>query len=379
MKIVSFYDIPKYEDEHRVFAPSAVTVIDYLCGCCQEFHEPVEIISAAETRNLKGKCPFRSEKISKGVRLTQAKSFGHRNRLFREVGKVKSRLWLVWYLLKYTKKDETVFFWDSPVLYEPLFLFRAFSKFKRVKILYFATELFQEVLSFNCLKKRMEWKLFETADKLVVTTEQLNGKVNRNNRPYIILHGVYKPAPLYGRRFQDGRRHIVYAGIINKKKGSGQAVGMAKYLDGSYHIHVLGYGTENEIRRLQKNIELSNKQNDCKVSYEGVLSGEVYNEFLQKCDIGLCSQNLNEKYNDSSFPSKILTYLANGLRVISVDLKAIRTSQVGKLLYYSKSDSPKDLADAVMGIDYSQQYDSRSFLVGLHKKFSEEFEQLIRK
>ena len=88
---------------------------------------------------------------------------------------------------------------------------------------------------------------------------------------------------------------------------------------------------------------------------------------------------MNEKYNDSSFPSKILTYLANGLRVISVDLKAIRTSQVGKLLYYSKSDSPKDLADAVMGIDYSQQYDSRSFLAGLHKKFSEEFEQLIRK
>ena len=60
MKIVSFYDIPKYEDEHRVFAPSAVTVIDYLCGCCQEFHEPVEIISAAETRNLMP-IPFRKD------------------------------------------------------------------------------------------------------------------------------------------------------------------------------------------------------------------------------------------------------------------------------------------------------------------------------
>lgn len=378
MKIVSFYDIPKYENERRVFAPSIVTVIDYLCDCCKEFNEPVEIISAAETRNVVGRYPYRSEMIAQGIRLTQTKSIGHRNHFLRCIGKMRSRLWLVWYLLNHTRAGENVFFGDSPVLYEPLILFRVFSRHRHIKILYFATEIYQEVIHLNPIKRWMEWKLFESVEKFVVSTEMLNKKINRDNRPYTILNGVYKPVPILGKKFDDGCKHIVYAGVINKKKGSGQAVEIANYLDSSYHIHILGFGVEEEIKELQRNIDFSNSVNDCKVTYEGILSGESYNKFLQKCDVGLCSQNLNEKYNNSSFPSKILTYLANGLRVVSVDLKAIRTSGVGKLLYYSKSDSSKDIAAVVKQIDYEGEYDSRAILLELHKKFLKEFEELIK-
>lgn len=379
MKLVSFYDIPKYKNERRVSAPSAITVIDYMCNCCREFGERVEIISAAETRNEVGKYSFRSEMISRGITLTQVKTKGHRNQLFRCIGKMRARLWLVYYLLKHTKKGETVFFWDSPVLYEPLFLFRIFSRCKNVKILYFATEIFQEVLYLNPLKRWLEMYLFKSAEKLIVSTEMLNDIINKNNRPYIILNGIYNPIPDFNERFNDDYKHVVYAGTINKKKGSGQAVSIAKFLDDSYRIHILGFGIEKEVKELKRNIEISNSVNNCKITYEGTLSGDAYNRFLQKCDIGLCSQNLNEKYNDSSFPSKIFTYLANGLRVVSVELKAVKTSGIGKLLYYSKSDNPKDIADVIKGMDFDSEYDSRLLLSELHKKFVKEFQKLIKK
>lgn len=379
MKIVSFYDISKYESEHRVFAPSIVSVIDYLCECCKEFNEPVEIVSAAETRNTKGKYLFRTEMIFDNVKLTQTKTVGYHSPILRTLDKVKSRLWLVKYLIKHTKKGETVFFGDSPVLYEPLLFFRILSKKKQVKVLYFATEIYQEVLHLNTLKRWMEWKLFRSAEKLLVSTEMLNKRINKDNRPYLVLNGVYKPVFDFDEKFEDRCKHIVYAGVINKKKGSGQAVKIANYLDCSYHIHILGFGIEEDVEELKRNIESSNSINGCKITYEGTLSGDSYNRFLQKCDVGLCSQNLNEKYNDSSFPSKIFTYLANGLRVVSVQLKAVKTSEIGKLLYYSKSDIPKDIADAIKGIDFESEYDSRLVLSELHKKFVKEFQKLIKK
>lgn len=377
MKFVNFYDISKYDFERRVFAPSLVTVIDYLTLVCNQCGENAEIISAAETRNESGFYPFRSEEIREGVTLTQASSRGYRNPLLRELGKIRNRLWLTWYLIRHCETNETVFFGDSPVLYEPLLLFRVWAKFRNISILYFATEIFQEVVQLPPLKQKMEWYLFEKAEKLLVSTELLNQKINPTRRPYAVLNGSYQVVPDYGEQFEDDLIHLVYAGVINSTKGSGQAVGIAEYLPGNYKIHILGYGKEEDVQQLKESIEQSNRQNACQVVYEGILSGVSYSRFLQKCHLGLCPQNLDEAYNDSSFPSKILSYLSNGLRVLSVDLRAIRTSQVGDLLYFSTSDQPKDLAEAVQAIDWSQPYDSRHYIQQMHQEFAEAFRKLM--
>ncbi|HEM3702845.1 TPA: glycosyltransferase [Streptococcus suis] len=377
MKFVNFYDIPKYSHENRVFAPSLVTVIDYLTNVCNECGETAEIISAAETRLSSGKFPFRSEEIRPGVTLTQTATRGYKNVFFRELGKIKSRLWLTVYLIKHCQRGETVFFWDSPVLYEPLILFRIWARFKDIKILYFATEIFQEILPMSPLKKKMEWYLFEKAEKLLVSTEFLNKKINPTNRPYAILHGTYQVVEPFDESFEDDYIHLVYAGVINATKGSSQAVDMAKYLSGKYRIHILGYGKHEDVELLEQVISSSNAVSECQIIYEGTLAGEEYYRFLQKCQLGLCPQNLDEAYNDSSFPSKILSYLSNGLRVLSVDLPAIRQSQVGDILYFSSSDDAKDLADAVNQIDWSTSYNSRTYIQKMHKDFVEAFKELM--
>lgn len=376
MKLICFYDIKKYKEEERVFAPSAATVIDYIAYTLNRLNIQVEIISPAETRKVSGKFPMRSELISDGITLTQGASNGYRNKILRIISKIQSRLWLVKYLLKNTKKNEVVFFWDSPVLYEPLIIFRKLDK-KNVKILYFASEIFQEVLPLGRLKRKMEWKLFEDVDMFLVSTEMLDKKINHTGKKSVLLHGTYRLTHEYNSKFNDGKIHVLYAGIINKTKGSGKAVEIASYLPEKFHINIIGYGKKEDIDILNASIEKSNSVNPCKITYDGTLFGEEYNRYLQKCDIGICSQNINAKYNESSFPSKILSYLSNGLRVVSVDIKAIHSSEIGDLLYYTKTDSAKDFAKTIINIDMNIPYNSRKAIENLDKKFMTELSEML--
>ena len=377
MKLVGFFDIEKYQNEERVFSPATVAVMNYLADCLHRLGIPVEIISPAETRKTSGKYPLRSEEIRDGVVLTQGASSGYENKILRVLTKIRSRLWVVSYLLKNTKENELVFFCDSPVLYEPLLLFRRLSR-KKVSILYFASEIYQQVIPLGKIKRWMEWKLFRDADMLVVSTKLLDEKINQEGRKSVILHGTYTLTPKYTDKFDDGLIHIVYAGIINGSKGSAKAVEIADHLPEKYHIHILGFGLQNDVEELKRSIEESNRKNRCKVTYEGVIYGEEYDRYLQKCDIGICPQNLDALYNDSSFPSKTLSYLANGLRVVSVDLKAVRYSEIGGLIRFTKSDSAADFADAILQIDMEEAYDSRKAIADLDEKFTRDLGEMIK-
>lgn len=376
MKLVCFYDIEKYKSEDRVFSPSTATVINYIADSLYKLGIPAEIISAAETRKTNGRFPKRSEPIREGVVLTQCASNGYKNKILRILSKCKSRLWLVYYLLKNTKKNEVVCFWDSPVLYEPLILFRMFDM-KDVKILYYASEFYQYVIPMGKLKCKIERKLFNDADMLLVSTKLLDEKINPSGKESIVLHGTYRPAPRFEDQFSDGLIHVVYAGVINSNKGSQKAVEIAAHLSSDYHINIIGYGKEDDIEELKRDIQRANVVNECKISYDGVLSGGGYYRYLQKCDIGLCSQDLSAKYNESAFPSKILSYLSNGLRVVSVNLKAVRESDIGSMVYYTASDSAEDFAKAILEMNMNKAYDSRAAIAALDTKFVEDLGALL--
>lgn len=377
MKLVCFYDVKKYDNEDRVFAPSVATVIDYIADSLYKLGIPVEIVSAAETRKSNGRFLKRSEIIREGVVLTQCSSNGYKNKILRFLSKCKSRLWLVYYLLKNTKENEIVFFWDSPVLYEPLILFRILDR-KKVKILYYASELYADLYSLGKLKCKMERKLFNDADFLLVSTKLLDEKINQAGKESIVLHGTYNSIPRFKEKFTDGLIHVVYSGVINSHKGSKKAVEIAAHLSSDYHINIIGFGKEDDIDELKRDIQRSNEVNECKISYDGVLFGKEYYQYLQKCDIGICSQDLNAKYNGSSFPSKILSYMSNGLRVVSVDLTTIQDSEIGNMVYFTSSDSAEDFAKAIVEIDMDKKYDSRATIAELDVKFAEDLGALLK-
>ena len=100
---------------------------------------------------------------------------------------------------------------------------------------------------------------------------------------------------------------------------------------------------------------------------------------LLYCDIGLSTQILDGKYNETSFPSKILSYMANGLRVVSVRIKAIEMSAIGNQVYYYDEQNPKSIANAIMTIDINLPYDSIALIKKMDKEFTQNIKELLEK
>jgi hypothetical protein len=107
------------------------------------------------------------------------------------------------------------------------------------------------------------------------------------------------------------------------------------------------------------------------------LTGEAYIEFIQSCDIGLSTQDPNAAFNATSFPSKILSYMANGLKVVSIRIPAIEQSAVGDMLFYYDEQTPEQIAKAILSVDMSAEYDSRKLILELSKKFQCDLEKLM--
>ena len=193
------------------------------------------------------------------------------------------------------------------------------------------------------------------------------------------MHGTYNVEKQIADKFDDGKIHCVYAGTFDPRKGGvAAAAAAAEFLTEKYHVHILGFGTEKDRKLLINTIEDVKAKTDCTITFDGLKSGEEYIKFIQSCHIGLSTQNPNAKFNATSFPSKVLSYLANGLRVVSIKIRALETSDVNDLLYYYEDNDPQKIAEAVMTVDVTDNYDSRAKINELDKQFKQDFNKLLR-
>ena len=204
-----------------------------------------------------------------------------------------------------------------------------------------------------------------------MSTELLKDKVNPDNKPFTVNYGVFSPEKRLEPLFNDGKIHCVYAGTLDPRKGGAAAAASALFLNGNYHIHILGFGNEKEKKEMLDIIDDISKKTEARITYDGLLSGDEFTSFIQSCDIGFSTQNPDAAFNSTSFPSKILTYMVNGLRVVSIRIPAIEKSAVGKFMYYYDEQTPENIANAVKSIDLADGYDSRKELERIDREFVE--------
>lgn len=138
----------------------------------------------------------------------------------------------------------------------------------------------------------------------------------------------------------------------------------------------MGFGSDEDVRKMKDLIAEISNRSDAKVTYDGLLSGEDYIRFIQSCDIGLSTQNPDAAFNATSFPSKILSYMANGLRVVSIRIPAIERSAVGRYMYYYDAQTPKEIAKAIMAVDTTDGYDGRKTISQLNTEFCHDVAKL---
>ncbi len=369
---LSVYSTKKYENEKRYYPLSLALkvegIIEELVDCGYE----VEIVSASLSHGIK-MCKGHRDKIKAGVTLNLFTSIGRKNIFFRIIDLLLLYIQLIRFFLKNIHRGDVVIVYHT-LLY--VSLVRILKKIIGFKLILEFEELYADVLKSNKSKKK-ELALLKSADAYIFPSKIMPEKFHINSKKFVVIHGTYSVESMRNVKKDDHYIHVVYAGTLDPRKGSLEAVAAAEYLPENYWIHICGNGSEVVLENLKNAIQKVNKLGKAKVSFEGVLVGEEYIDFLQSCDIGLCTQDPTASFTDTSFPSKILSYLSNGLRVLAIDIPAIRNSDVVDILFFYQEQNAKEIANGILSIDMKSRYDGREYINELYYQSKRKLENLI--
>lgn len=370
---LGYYDTPENKAENRNIVLSATNKMTYIIESLEKTGCSVEVISASQTKNRTG-YPEKTVAIGEKSQLRLFKTLPWGNKFKRVLSLLYTRKQYHNYILKNLKSDDTLIAYHSVPYAE--FLLKAKQKIG-FRLVLEVEEIYSDVNGKENDRKK-EYKVFEAADAYVFPTKMLDDKLNTKSKPSVIVHGTYKVELDRKVKFDDDKIHIVYAGTFDPRKGGATAsVGAAEFLDENYCIHILGFGSDQDRQNLLSEIENINKKSKCRVTFDGLLSGEDYIRFIQSCHIGLSTQNPSGAYNDTSFPSKILSYMANGLRVVSVRIPVVETSAIGEYINYYDEQTPEKIANAINSIALGDKYDGRRKVEEIDAKFKNSIGEIL--
>lgn len=372
---IGYYDIPESKEENRNVVLAATNKITYICSVLKNVGKSVEVISASGTKN-KNRCAGKYQKIDNNLNLKLFFSLGRGTQLRNVFDRYVIKLQLFFYLLKNIKQNQIVIVYHS-LGYNKIIKF--LKKIIGFKLILEVEEIYSDV-SGNKKTRKMEQEIIDTADAYIFPTELLDEKLNKNNKPSVIIYGTYQIEEDRKCKFVDlqNKIHLLYAGTFDQRKGGvTAAMTVANALSSDYHIHILGFGSEEDTRKVQEQIKNISEKAEAAITYDGLLSGEEYIRFVQSCQVGFSTQMPGGAFNETSFPSKVLSYLANGLRVVSIRLKVLEKSSIGDLLYFYDEQTPEAIAETVKNIDFSKDYDSRKRIAKLDKEFTEKLGELL--
>lgn len=364
LKYIGFYDKAGHEQNRTCFL-SARNKMDYILAALNRAGWRVTVVSPSTTQNRRAYAgttlPLPGQNQLLLFPTTPAGG------LLRKVISVLARnFFLLRYLLLHTKKGEPILVYHSLAHCRLLVLAK---KIKRFRLILEVEELYGDVTGKRADTKK-EYKAVAAADAFLFSTELLHEKLNPTGKPYAVCYGPYAVEPVLAHPPQDGKIHAVYAGTFDPRKGGLVAAQAAEHLDERYHIHIIGFGREEEVQALQQTIRAVSGKTACALSYGGLLDGDDYKRFLQRCSIGLCTQAADAGFANTSFPSKVLSYMNNGLHVVSTAIPALTGSQIGGYLAFCEQNTPQAVAAAIRAVDPRQKQDARAVIRRLDKEFT---------
>lgn len=357
---------------------AAIDKMHYISTRIVDIDGKTEIISAVSP--LQGSQVAEVFELERGINIRYFKASASPNKVINAIKRIFNSARLFIWAYKNIKQGETV------VVYHSLGYMNAFTLLKRVKkfsLILEVEEIYADVLENKKLKE-IELQSIALADAYIFPTKSLSKIVNKEKKPEVIVHGVYKvepPVNNMGKSHVTNHKHILYAGTFDPRKGGVYAaINAVKHLPENYHMHILGFGTEDDIHKVEQLTRKADRESKARVSYDGLKSGEDYIRFLQSCDVGLSTQNPNALFNNTSFPSKILSYFSNGLKVVSIRIPVVETSKIGDLVFYYDEQEPRTIAEAIVKACETESIeDVRNRIDMLDANFSTDLKMLINR
>lgn len=359
---------------NRNVTPSAITKGKYVASALASCSSEVEIVSLAyPTKDSQDEVYYQ---VSENVICHLFKGKYSNNRIIRYLNHKLYDKKIRKYLKQNVKKDDIV------VVYHSLANMKLVKYIKKNitdKIVYEVEEIYGDVINDEKAKIK-ELKAFKNASSYIFSNDYLNSIINTKQLPYVTCYGTYEIPTLYKEAFNDNLIHCLYAGTLAQNKGALNAINVAKYLPNNYLIHILGFGSKKDIADIKNAVnEVNNSYGTTKVIYEGLKLNEEYLKFIQKCQIGLCTQNIDAAFNTTSFPSKILSYMSNGLEVVGVNIAAIKNSKVGQYIQFYNVPDEKEIANAILNINLNNKTNNVDVVKELDKEFKEDLKDMLVK
>ena len=361
----------------RECVEAAVTKIDYIISVLNRSGIGVDIISPAIITK-KGFCLSSGGNKQNGENsLRLFPSFGcHGFAPLRGLSRKLTYLCFHRWLKKNIKEGEPIIVYHS-LDYCSFFLDLRIKK--NFKLIGEVEEIYQDVHPQSKHLSEDEYGFYSVCDSFIFPNTVLDEKVNSQNKSSIVIHGLYKVQPKVANKFDDGLTHVLYAGTFDPVKGGAlAAVEAAMYLSESYHLHITGFGSESDSKNVREKVTDITKKAKAQITFHGFISREELTVLMQRCHIGLCTQDPTKKLNLTSFPSKILNYLSNGLIVLSGRNRAIEESAVGDIVHYYEQQTPQEIANAIQAIDIQTGNTGQDRLLQLDKTFSERINSLLQ-
>lgn len=360
---------------NRNVTPSAITKGKYVASALASCSSEVEIVSLAyPTKDSQDEVYYQ---VSENVICHLFKGKYSNNRIIRYLNHKLYDKKIRKYLKQNVKKDDII------VVYHSLANMKLVKYIKKTitdKIVYEVEEIYGDVINDEKAKIK-ELKTFKNASSYIFSNDYLNSIINTKQLPYVTCYGTYEIPTLYKEAFNDNLIHCLYAGTLDRQKqGAAIAINTARYLPNNYIIHILGFGTSQDLSYTKNLIDEINKQHGVtKVIYEGVKLNEEYLKFIQKCQIGLSTQNMDASFNDTSFPSKILSYMSNGLEVVSANIGVVKNSKIGQYIHFYEVQDEKEIANVILNINLNAKSNNVDVVKELDKEFKEDLKAMLVK
>lgn len=285
-----------------------------------------------------------------GAEITYSGGFSKKHKIGRWINGRLKILQFIIYVLFNVKKTDTI------VMYHSVTYTKILAIIKKIVHRKIIVEV-EEIYGYSATEDRpgvyKEINTIKQMDSFIVVNPGIPERIDAQNRKYVVSYGVCDLPDRRVEQFDDGKIHVVYAGTIETRKlGAMTAVEAAQYLPDSYITHIIGFGTEENIQKMNKRIKEINENSSCvKVKYDGYFTGDELDDFLFKCHIGLSSNVMRPNFANNSFPSKVITYMCHDLSVVLGYAEAFYDVSISKDWSFYMEYEPQKIAQAITKVE----------------------------
>lgn len=214
-------------------------------------------------------------------------------------------------------------------------------KIRKIPIITIVTDL-PDMMSNNTLRKAINNSLFGSMDGFVFLTEQMNQRLNKKNKPYIVLEGhVDADTPMVENTSkwerENGKKIIIYAGSIVKLYGIQNLTdGFVKANIPDAELWIYGDGDYRD-----ELIEIANLNSA--VKYFGVCENQEVVQNESKAALLVNPRPIAPEYTKYSFPSKNMEYMVSGTPLLTTKLPGM-PEEYYPYIYLLEDETPDGVA-----------------------------------